>query len=182
MTKRQTPHAACAAAIRAELKKEFPGLKFTCTSESFSMGNAVRVRYTDQPREVHEKIRALLAKYQYGHFDGMTDCYEYTNGRDDIPQIKWLTITNDMSDAKKEEIYQQLRTTWAGGDDLPETYQQGSNEILDGEYVSQMVWRVFTGALVLPKPREGHFMDDVIAVKEASGCDWSEALARCNVD
>jgi hypothetical protein len=29
---------------------------------------------------------------------------------------------------------------------------------------------------------QAHFMHDVIEYKEASGCDWSEALAACNVD
>lgn len=89
-----TPHAKAAAAIRKEIKALFPGVKFTCTSESFSMGNAVRVATEGLAQEVAEKIRALLQKYQYGNFNGMTDCYEYSNSRKDVPQVKFVQYSN----------------------------------------------------------------------------------------
>lgn len=41
-----------------------------------------------------KNINARLAKYQYGHFNGMEDLYEITNIRKDIPQTKHLFIKN----------------------------------------------------------------------------------------
>lgn len=147
--KQKSSHAQAAAWIRTELKKAYPGMKFTCTSESFSMGNAVRVEIFDQPPAVKEAVEAIVKKYQYGHFDGMNDIYEYSNSRKDLPQVKYVQLSNTMSDEKAQEIYSKLRATWGGGDELPERYADARNAQLQGEYVSQLVWRGFTGAIQL---------------------------------
>lgn len=144
MVKTTAAHAA--AWIRTEIKKAYPGLKFTCKSENYSGGNSVRVRYYDQPADVHKAIEAMLAKYEYGHFDGSVDMYEYSNRRDDVPQVKYLFVDNEMSDEKRQEIYTKLRTTWDGGNDLPEKYEDAGHMNFHGEWVSTWVWRGFTGA------------------------------------
>ncbi len=100
--KRTSGPALCAAAIREELKKEFPGIKFSVTSESFSMGNAVRIGWTDGPTS--KMIEEITGKYQYGSFDGMTDMYSNTNSRDDIPQAKWVTESRSMSPATRTTL------------------------------------------------------------------------------
>lgn len=84
----KTGAAACAAAIRAELKIAFPGVKFSVTSDTYSMGNSVRIFWSDGPTD--EQVTAITGKYQYGHFDGMNDMYENSNSRDDIPQAKFV--------------------------------------------------------------------------------------------
>lgn len=141
----KTQAAQAAALIRKEIKAAYPGLKFTCTSQNYAGGNSINVGYQDQPRAVHEAIKSMLGKYEYGHFDGMTDMYEHSNCRTDIPQTKYLFVSNNMSDAKREEIYQQLRTGWKDGDKLPATYAEGRAVYFDshGQYVSDMVWRQF---------------------------------------
>lgn len=80
--------AQAAKLIRKELKAAFPKTKFSVTSEYFSMGNAVNISWDNGPAksEVHE----ISDKYEYGHFDGMTDCYEFSNKRTDIPQTKFV--------------------------------------------------------------------------------------------
>lgn len=93
--KKLSSHAAAAKAIREELKKEFPGVSFSVTSESFSMGNSVHISWTDGA--IREQVEKFTGKYQYGHFDGMTDMYEYTNSRDDIPQAKYIQESRSMS-------------------------------------------------------------------------------------
>lgn len=138
----KTDSAKAAALIRAEIKKAFPGLKFRCTSETYSGGSSIRVAYEDQPKEVHQAIKTLAKKYQYGHFDGMNDIYEYSNVLD-LPQAKYVFVDNAMSDAKREEYYQRLRTEWGGGDELPATYEEGRNVHFQGSWVSQIVWQHF---------------------------------------
>jgi len=64
-----------AAAIRKELKRHFPGIKFSVRSEYFSGGSSVDVSWNFGPTE--DAVRAIIMKYQHGWFDGMTDCYEY---------------------------------------------------------------------------------------------------------
>lgn len=86
----KTRAAACAHFVRTDLKQAFPGIKFSVTSENFSMGNSVNVSWIDGPTE--KEIEAVIGKYEQGHFDGMTDMYEYSNSRDDIPQTKYLML------------------------------------------------------------------------------------------
>lgn len=138
----KTQAAQAAALFRAEIKKAYPGLKFKCTSKNYAGGSSIRVEYEDQPKEVHEAIKAMSHKYQYGHFDGMQDLYEYDNVKDHA-QAKHVFVSNVMSDAKREEIYQRVRKEWHGGDQLPERYEDARNIHFQGDYVSQFVWRQF---------------------------------------
>lgn len=108
--KKLSGHAAAAKAIREELKKAFPAVKFSVVSESFSMGNSVHINWTDGATT--KEVESITDKYQYGHFNGMEDIYENTNSRDDIPQAKYVSCSRSMSDETKtillpfaEEIY-----------------------------------------------------------------------------
>lgn len=77
-TKQKSKYAQAAANIKRELAEKFPGVKFSVRSKSFSMGNSVDVSWEFGPTS--KEVDAILDKYVEGHFDGMTDCYEY--GRD----------------------------------------------------------------------------------------------------
>jgi hypothetical protein len=108
----KTQSALCAKAIKTELKKEYPNIKFSVSSENFSMGNAVNIRYTDGPTT--KEIEAITDKYQYGHFDGMTDMYENTNRRDDLPQAKFVSVNREMSEPVKNSLIEKLSKIWQG--------------------------------------------------------------------
>jgi hypothetical protein len=98
----RTAQARTAQMIRKELKVTFPNVKFSVRSSSYSMGDNVNVEWTDGV--VRSEVEALLAKYQYGSFDGMTDSYNNDNMREDIPQTKYLFCTRNASDATKAMI------------------------------------------------------------------------------
>lgn len=87
-TKTLTQSAQTAKLIRAELKKEFPTIKFNIRSRNFSMGDAVDIFWNLGPTT--DEVNAFTNKYQYGHFDGMTDTYEHSNSIDDMPQAKFV--------------------------------------------------------------------------------------------
>jgi hypothetical protein len=96
----RTEAAKTAQAIRKELKVAFPNVKFSVTSDNFSGGNAVRVGWTDGPTT--DMVEEITDKYQYGHFNGMEDMYEYSNTRDDIPQVKFLSTNRRASEQTSE--------------------------------------------------------------------------------
>ena len=59
-------------------------------------------------------INPIVKKYQYGTFDGMTDCYNNDNISDNLPQAKYVSTSRSASAAsvmacmpKAEEIYNQ---------------------------------------------------------------------------
>ncbi len=93
----KSEQAKAAKAIKQELKKEFPTVKFSVKSESFSMGDAVRVNWEDGPTS--KQVDSITAKYQYSSFNSMEDMSENTNCRNDIPQTKYVTLSRDFSEA-----------------------------------------------------------------------------------
>lgn len=66
-----SPGRLAAANIRVELKRSFPGIRFSVRSDYSS----VRVAWTNGPTTA--EVESITSKYKAGHFDGMTDCYEY---------------------------------------------------------------------------------------------------------
>jgi hypothetical protein len=62
--------------IRQLLKAAFPGVKFSVTTDKFSMGDSIRIKWTDGPTD--EAVSAITDQFSSGHFDGQTDCYEYS--------------------------------------------------------------------------------------------------------
>lgn len=105
-------HAQAAKLIRTELKKAFPEIKFYVTSESYSGGNSVSIEYIDGPTQ--KQIQEIVDKYEYGHFDGMYDIYEYSNNRNDIPQVKYVQIQREISENIKNIMLDQWFSFFEG--------------------------------------------------------------------
>ena len=73
MAKRTLTGAALTARkIKEELKKVFPGVKFSVKSEYFSGGNAVNISWEDGPTK--RLVEFYTEKYKNSRFDSMTDC------------------------------------------------------------------------------------------------------------
>lgn len=107
----RSTQAKCAAMIRKDLKEAFPGTSFSVKSEGFSMGDAVNVRWTDGPTS--DRVKNLVGKYEYGHFNGMEDIYEYSNSRDDIPQTKYLFCRRDISNPRVIQAKKEIMEKYA---------------------------------------------------------------------
>jgi hypothetical protein len=93
----KSSHALAAANIRKELKHNFPGQKFSVRSSSFAGGDSVRVSWVDGPTV--DEVEAITAKYQYGHFNGMEDIYEYNGDHNgDFGSAKYVQSSRTVSD------------------------------------------------------------------------------------
>ena len=139
-----TPHALAAKSIRSQLKAI--GVKASVTSESFSMGNAVRVSCTDLSREVSDKVKAICRAHQYGSFDGMTDMYEDDNRNESLQQVKYVTFSENISDERKQAIWYELRAELLpNNENLPVVYVGHSGEYVEseGETIGLLVRRAF---------------------------------------
>lgn len=97
MSKQISDHAAAAKMIRAELKKN--GIAATVRARSYSGGSSVDVTITEDvlPATKHA-VEEFCSRFQQGHFDGMTDSYDYSNRRDDLPQVRFVFVRVDYSD------------------------------------------------------------------------------------
>jgi len=94
--RRVTEAAKCAKAIRAELKENFPAIKFNVTSKTYSGGNSVNIKWVDAVSS--EEVEKIVSKYEQGTFNPMEDIYEYNNSIDGLPQVKFLFCSRSISD------------------------------------------------------------------------------------
>ena len=74
-TRQLSGAALTAKVIKKRLSALYPMVKFSVTSDVFSMGNSVDIRWTDGPRP--EAVEEITKQYQCGSFDGMHDTYNY---------------------------------------------------------------------------------------------------------
>ena len=115
--------------MRIELRAAFPGVKFSVTSDQYSMGDSVRVRWTDGPTV--NQVEAVIGKYEYGRFDGMTDSYEYYNNswNDAFGGTKYLFTNRELSDAMIQQALDGLQQQYGTmcGEPIPtvEMYKNG---------------------------------------------------------
>ncbi len=63
--------AETAKMIRVELKRTFPGIKFSVRSSTYSGGASIDVSWTDGPTE--SLVERVTSKYQSREFDGSID-------------------------------------------------------------------------------------------------------------
>lgn len=99
-----TTAAYVAKIIRAELKDRFPATRFTVHSENYSGGDSVSIGFEKgKSAPSDEAILAVVSKYQAGHFDGMTDCYEYTN-KTDGPTMRYVFVRSEYPEAVRVAV------------------------------------------------------------------------------
>ena len=98
-----TQAAQTSKVIKKMLLEKYPDIKFKVTSKNYAGGNSVDISWNLGP--VDSEIENLVNKYQYGHFDGMTDMYEYSNARNDIPQAKYVFAQRDYRSEEELENY-----------------------------------------------------------------------------
>ncbi len=63
--------AETAKLIRKAIKREFPGVKFSVRSKTYSGGASIRVDWIDGPRQ--KAVEAVAGAFAGGRFDGMID-------------------------------------------------------------------------------------------------------------
>ena len=69
--------AETAKLVRQALKREFPAVKFSVQSNTYSMGASIRVNWTDGPRT--KQVEAVAGAYAGADFDGMIDLKTYSS-------------------------------------------------------------------------------------------------------
>lgn len=109
-TRYKSQQALAAQEIRKILKAKFPGTKFSVTSEGYSMGDNVNVRWTDGP--LRNEVENEICQFQQGSFNGMEDIYEYDNSRDDIPQTNYLFCNRDRSPELQEKLAKEINAEY----------------------------------------------------------------------
>ena len=103
-----------AKVIRQDLKKNYPLTKFSVKSDY----SAVRISYTDGPNR--NEVEKLLARYEYGSFDGMEDIYNFDNMIDGLFQCKYVFVDRQISDELNKTVLNKIKSKWGNIMDLSE--------------------------------------------------------------
>ena len=99
--------------IRADLKKHYPKIKFSVTSDH----NSVNIRYVSDKVSSYE-VEKLLAKFTAGSFDGSDDSYHYSNTAFSkvFSTIKYIfadrTFTNEHIQLHLDKTNEKCGTTY----------------------------------------------------------------------
>ena len=147
MTKKQiSEHANAARHIRKILRDNFPETTFSVRSDTYSGGSNVNIKWTNGPTT--DAVNNHVKQFQYGHFDGMIDLYEYSNSRDDIPQVRFVMTDRSLDRDFVLSAAKTIRDTTA--EDLPAVESVddlGKSFTYSGDYFNwyQLVWRYTYG-------------------------------------
>lgn len=145
MTKQVSTHAAVAKMIRQHLKAI--GVPAKVKSSSYSMGSSVRAEVADINPTLRKELSTFVDQFQYGHFDGMTDYYDISNCRDDIPQVKYTFLEVSYSDELKQKAYNWVRAHMSGYNTADADYTKVScwDKSETGEFITETVNRILNG-------------------------------------
>jgi hypothetical protein len=90
--------------IKNELKKAFPSVKFSVRMQDYS---TFYISWTNGP--ACKEVDSVVAKFEMGDFNGMTDCYEYTNK---AGFAKYIFTTRQVSEELESKITEQIKSRY----------------------------------------------------------------------
>lgn len=98
--------------VKAELKKAFPAAKFSVKSDY----DSVRISWENGPSE--QLVEEIAGKYEMGNFNGMTDSYDFTKCRDDIPQVKYVFLSRTISEESYQAKFDEYKKYYASWENI----------------------------------------------------------------
>lgn len=109
--------AKVAQNLRTELKRKYPGVKFSVTSSSFSGGTSITVRYEDGP--AYDDVSDIVDRYQDSHADAESgDYWDYDPSAFNkvFGGAKFTRLERDMSAATEAALFagigNETRADW----------------------------------------------------------------------
>lgn len=139
-------HAKGAKNLKADLEANFPGVKFSVRSKTFSMGDDIRVSWTDGP--TCEEVDLIAKAYQHGHFNSMEDIYEHdSSGKYDRGSAKYVNCS------RRESPSLIIKAAQAIGYDIPtgESDRSGHLPGMDFEQSKEIYRKARTMAVIKEK-------------------------------
>jgi len=114
--------AAGAALCKQYVKKMYPEVIVSVSSDSFSMGNSVSVYLSDKvgneiSKNIVSDVQSFGEQFVYGKFNGMIDMYEDRDGTVEKTDsgtkmeagVKYLTVNNSPKHASLPDVCRMLR-------------------------------------------------------------------------
>lgn len=124
-----------AANIRKELKRAWPGFKFSVTSDH----NAVNIKWENGPTVA--QVEAIANRHEMGSFDGMDDCYHYSQERtfaDVFGGVQYVF-------PRRDDTYEAMKLAWKNAGYNPAQIPsveiwEGPNVDTNDRYQIRAIW------------------------------------------
>jgi phospholipid N-methyltransferase len=111
------PVAESAKILREALKKEFPEIKFSVRSKSYSMGSSIDISYTDGP--IEKDVEKIASEFEDVRYDEMTG--EILSGGN-----RFIRVSRDVSEENEKAIFNQIQKEYVNFDGWTlEDYHKG---------------------------------------------------------
>jgi len=132
MEKQYITCADTAKLMRAALKAQFPGVKFSVRSDVYSGGASIRVTWTDGP--FANDVEKIAKRYEGATFDGMIDLKEYHSSLvyfdgDPVPKLVHYGSDYVFCDRNLSDEYTQALTY--EGQQVLDSNQKTSGQVFD---------------------------------------------------
>jgi len=113
-------HVATANVVKQYVKKKYPNVVVSSSSDSFAGGNSVSIYISDEygrevDNEIISDVQAFGSQFVYGKFNGMIDMYEHSgkdvksdNGTDIKSGVKYLSVNNRPKHASLQDVIRML--------------------------------------------------------------------------
>jgi|TARA_S200002703_G_C3669988_1_gene205695 hypothetical protein len=150
-----------AAQVAKLLKSKAKSLKLEvkASSKNFSGGDSVDIKVLKGSDKSFDELKEYSSQFKQGHFDGMSDIYEYSNSREDIPQTKYLFINDDRAvqilEYYDENIFRtEKKWMWFDNelrsyewikqikDEFKDNWQKGLMDVMEGKVEKYKVLNV----------------------------------------
>lgn len=119
-------HVASANVVKQYVKKKYPNVVVSSSSDSFAGGNSVSIYISDEygrevDNEIISDVQAFGSQFVYGKFNGMIDMYEHSgkdvksdNGTDIKSGVKYLSVNNRPKFCTVPDIVRMIKDMMAG--------------------------------------------------------------------
>lgn len=130
------PENKVAQNIRADLKKHFKGVKFSVITRGY---DSVSVKYTDGP--TRKEVEAVLAKWESGFFDGMSDSYQFvrTAFGEVFNTIRYVFVERDNSNETISEVIGNYNAQYGTSYTITE-YNSGNLQYEVTRVIRNILW------------------------------------------
>lgn len=102
----KTQAAQAAQEIRKVLRGVFPEIKFRVNSQTYAGGDSVSINYVNGVPSA--EVEKWVKGFQCGKFNSMEDIYEYSDNVEGRPQAKYIMVSREISNDKREEAKRKI--------------------------------------------------------------------------
>ena len=95
MARQLSRYARAGQMIRSFMREQ--GIAGSVTGQSYAGGSSINIHVEDTPPAALQALERFARQFEYGSFNDMEDIYEYNNVNDDLPQVSYVFVNNNIS-------------------------------------------------------------------------------------